>query len=189
MREKKEESAFMAALQGLDEAIVDWLLDVVSFANEIHKGQVRGASGELAVCHLLRVGKMAVDEFQKDRSFGEEFVAAGILHDSLEDTNINYEELAERFGSEVARLVSALTHEYEEEPEQINLGRVASGGRKAIILKRLDKIDNVSRLGDTTPEFRAKKLAELEMEFLPLWRNIDPTGAESVERIGKEVAR
>jgi (p)ppGpp synthase/HD superfamily hydrolase len=65
---------------------------------------------------LRRDGKrvehpLAVGRLLRQTGHPEGIVLAGFLHDTLEDTTVSAEELRERFGSEVTRLVQALTED------------------------------------------------------------------------------
>ena len=80
--------------------------EVLAFATERHKGQVR-ADGSDYITHPIRVSKL-VAEFKPSRN--SNILAAGaILHDVLEDTYTSYKELVDRFGIVVASLVMEVT--------------------------------------------------------------------------------
>ena len=73
------------------------------YSAKAHQGQVR-LSGEPYLSHPLEVAyiltKMKTDEI---------CVSAGLLHDTLEDTNANEEELKRLFGEEVCNIVKGVT--------------------------------------------------------------------------------
>ncbi len=81
----------------------DLLRHAYVFAANRHQGQIR-RSGEPYFTHPLTVAWILAD-----MELDEETVAAGLLHDLLEDTDTTAEELEVEFGPEVARLVVALT--------------------------------------------------------------------------------
>src|ERR1035438_5271406 len=68
-----------------------------------HKGQTR-ASGEPYVVHPLEVAEVLV-EMKLDATA----VAAALLHDAVEDTKATTEEIAEKFGDQVAHIVEGVT--------------------------------------------------------------------------------
>src|SRR3712207_9533606 len=72
-------------------------------AHAAHKGQVR-KSGEPFVYHPL-----ATADILADLRLDSTTVAAAILHDILEDTDLTKEELEARFGEEVADIVDGVT--------------------------------------------------------------------------------
>lgn len=80
--------------------------EVLAFATERHKGQVR-ADGSDYITHPVRVSKL-VAEFKPSRN-GNILAAGAILHDILEDTYTSYKELCDKFGIVVASLVMEVT--------------------------------------------------------------------------------
>ena len=86
-----------------DEINID---EVLAFATERHKGQVR-ADGSDYITHPLRVSKL-VAEYKPSRN-GNILAAGALLHDILEDTYTSYKELCDRFGIVVASLVMEVT--------------------------------------------------------------------------------
>jgi (p)ppGpp synthase/HD superfamily hydrolase len=77
----------------------------------------------------------------------DEVTAAAVLHDTLEDTELSAEELEQRFGARVARLVRSLTEDarLEGEPE-----------RKAALREQVFRLD-----GDVGSVFAADKLSKV----------------------------
>jgi len=86
----------------------------------------------------------------------------------------------------VARIVRAVSHEEEEEPDSVYLRRVAAGGPLAVVVKRSDRLDNLNTLRYAPIGFRERKLAEVRAA-LPLWQEIDPAGAPMIEALLEEV--
>lgn len=74
----------------------------IQFAAKAHEGQVRKATDIPYITHPFAVGML----LQKAKC-SEEVIAAGILHDTIEDTSVTYEQLVEEFGQKVANLVLA----------------------------------------------------------------------------------
>ena len=164
------------------------ILEAIEFASKRHEGQLRQGV-EAQMTHVFRVTR-AVAEYLTthglENSCGAStFVISAILHDMLEDTPTTDAELAERFGSEVAQIVRSLSHESEEESDEVYLQRVADGGMVAIIVKRCDRLDNLRTLVNTSPKFRERKLSEIRAA-LPIWQEVDQEGAVEIE---KEVSR
>lgn len=156
----------------------------IELALDRHSGQLR-IDGEPYVNHVLRVGA-ATAEFAL-KKMPEQFgilVPAAILHDILEDTPTTDEELREQFGQEVARIVRALSHEQEEESDEIYLTRVVRGGKLALLIKRFDCLDNIACLAKAPENFRAQKMAERKAS-LPIWERIDPEGATAIKKWGR----
>ena len=82
-------------------------LDVVqkayAFAEAAHRGK-RRRSGEPYICHPVAVA-MILAEMQLD----QEALAAALLHDVIEDTDVTLEQLTAEFGERIARLVDGVT--------------------------------------------------------------------------------
>src|SRR5580704_8832561 len=70
---------------------------------EHHNGQLR-ASGEHYVLHPLEVAQVLA-EMKLDSTA----IAAGLLHDAVEDTPVTTEDILERFGEQVAHIVEGVT--------------------------------------------------------------------------------
>ncbi len=85
------------------DAEFDRLRKAYAFAREKHEGQFR-LSGEPYITHPL-----AVAEILAGLEMDPQTLAAALLHDVVEDTTVTAEELAERFGPEVAGLVDGVT--------------------------------------------------------------------------------
>src|SRR6201997_5100036 len=73
------------------------------FCLEHHKGQLR-ASGEPYVLHPLEVA-LVLAELKMDSTA----IAAGLLHDAVEDTDVTSAEIAKKFGEQVAHIVEGVT--------------------------------------------------------------------------------
>lgn len=84
-------------------------------AETAHQDQLR-ASGEPYIVHCLGVAKTLIDMHVPPKG-----IAAGLLHDTVEDTDLNIEDLAKDFGEDVAKLVDAVT-------KLTSLPRVSRGG-------------------------------------------------------------
>ena len=80
--------------------------DALRFAIEKHTGQVRKAAETPYILHPLEVAAI-ISGITSD----EETMAAGVLHDTVEDTDTSPEEIRERFGSRVAELVACETED------------------------------------------------------------------------------
>ncbi len=74
----------------------------INFAAVAHRNQTRKATDIPYISHPFAVGIL----LQKEKC-SDSVIAAGILHDTLEDTDTNYETLAEQFGEHIANLVRA----------------------------------------------------------------------------------
>ena len=81
---------------------------------------------------------------------GEEVVAAGLLHDTVEDSETRLEDIASRFGDEVAQLVAAVTEPPDVEPYEArkaaHRGQVVAAGEEAAAIFAADKLVSARNL-------------------------------------------
>ena len=114
-----------------------------SFAAEKHAGQLRNDDKTPYVAHPFRVAMTIRDIFKIDDPVA---LCAALLHDTIEDTTADYEDIVEEFGEDVARTVSALTKDKripEPEREKAYDERLAAGPWQARLVKLADTYDNV----------------------------------------------
>ena len=141
-------------------------------AEEAHKGQLR-KSGEPYVIHPLCVGIILAD-LEMDK----ETIAAGILHDVVEDTDATVEDVRREFGDDVALLVDGVTKlgqvDYKVEKVEIqaeNLRKMFLAMAKdirVIIIKLADRLHNMRTLQYMRPEKQLEKACETMDIYAPL---------------------
>ncbi len=125
--------------------LVSQALDV---ARKLHAGTVREVGDDVPfIEHPL-----AVAELLAEHELGDELIAAGLLHDTLEYTDLGLGALRESFGMKVAMIVCALTEDfeiedYEERKDELRR-RVAKTGIEAQRVFAADKIANVIEARD-----------------------------------------
>ncbi|MFV0382201.1 MAG: RelA/SpoT family protein [Breznakia sp.] len=133
-----------------------------AYAYRFHEGQFR-RSGEPYIIHTLHVAKILVD-----LKTGPKTIMAGLLHDIIEDTDIEEKEFIEVFGQEVFTLVEAVTKigslKFVDEEEYL-----ASNHRKifiamandirVILIKLSDRLHNMRTL-QFMPLQKQKKIAK-----------------------------
>ncbi|HEX6467081.1 MAG TPA: bifunctional (p)ppGpp synthetase/guanosine-3',5'-bis(diphosphate) 3'-pyrophosphohydrolase [Terriglobales bacterium] len=125
------------------------------FSLEHHQGQTR-ASGEPYLIHPVEVAQVLA-EMKLDSTA----IAAGLLHDAVEDTPVTIEDIKKRFGEQVARIVEGVT-----KIEKINLAsreeRQAENVRKmvlamvddirVVLIKLADRLHNMRTLEHLPPD-------------------------------------
>jgi guanosine-3',5'-bis(diphosphate) 3'-pyrophosphohydrolase len=153
------------------QADIDLVRRAYAFAAKAHAGQWR-LSGEEYIHHPLEVAKILA-ELQLDVVT----IAAGLLHDVVEDTPVTREELAQYFNDEIALLVDGVTKlsriEYKSKEEQQveNLRKMflaMARDIRVILIKLADRLHNMRTL-KYQPLAKQKEIAEETLEiFAPL---------------------
>lgn len=148
----------------------------IDFATAKHSGQAR-ASGEPYLTHPLAVGAILV-EWRLDI----DSVLAGVLHDTLEDTGTNKDEIQAEFGVDVAKLVDGVSkvsqaranmrnlEDYRKETKD-NLSKfliALSQDLRVLIIKLADRLHNLRTLEYLDPGRRRKVAQETLQVFAPL---------------------
>jgi (p)ppGpp synthase/HD superfamily hydrolase len=125
------------------------IANALEMAERAHAGQTRNGSGGMAYIHH----PVAVAELLAEHGFGEPVVAAALLHDVVEDSEANIEDVAARFGQPVAQLVAALTEDESIEPyrrrKDEHRRHVEAAGGDALAIYAADKLSNIRVLRRT----------------------------------------
>ncbi|MEO1583851.1 MAG: HD domain-containing protein [Planctomycetota bacterium] len=125
-----------------------------SFAAQMHQHQMRKDRRTPYVAHPARVAMTVRDTFGVTDPAA---IAAAFLHDTIEDTPADYDDIDERFGSEIARLVAALTKNMllpEQEREADYDARLTRADWRARLIKLADVLDNAEDI-ETRPDARS----------------------------------
>ena len=170
------EELLSIAEQKYDEVPVLVLASAIDYATEKHAGQKR-KSGEPYINHPLAVAGILI-EWGMDI----DTVVAGVLHDTVEDTDATLDDLESLFGRDVAFLVDGVTKVSQARAGMRNLDSylphtkdnltklmIAVGEDvRVIIIKLADRLHNMRTLQFMTPE-KQKKIARETIEvFAPL---------------------
>ena len=172
------------------------------FSAKVHEGQER-LSGEPYLIHPLAVASILVD-----LRMDEVTVAAGLLHDTLEDTLTTADELRRLFGEQVVFLVDGLTKiarvefksSRERQAENFRKMLLAmSSDIRILLIKLADRLHNMRTL-DYVSEDRARQIAQETQDiYVPLahrlgihwmkhdledlaFRALEPAAARDLER-------
>ncbi len=148
----------------------------VEVATKAHEGQFR-KTGEPYIIHPLAVKKI-LEEWGMD----EDTIIAGILHDTVEDTNLSLEDIRQLFGDTVAFLVDGVTklstarngmrdidtYLPETKDNFLRLMIALGDDIRVLIIKLADRLHNIRTLSALPPE-KQKKIAKETLEvFAPL---------------------
>jgi len=153
------------------DADVDLLRRAYIFSARAHQGQTR-LSGESYLNHPIEVAGILAS-LKLDAAT----VAAGLLHDTIEDTTATPEEIKEMFGEEVAGLVDGMTKlsrmelQSREEREAENFRKMIVAMAKdirVILIKLADRLHNMRTLSHLSPE-KQKRIAQETLDiYAPL---------------------
>ena len=171
------------------------------FSQKHHAGQSR-ASGEPYLVHPLEVANVLAD-----MKMDPVAIAAGLLHDSVEDTSVTTVEIRQEFGEQVAHIVEGVTKiskidfSSSEEAQAENLRKMMLAmvdDIRVILIKLADRLHNMRTLEHLAPE-RQQKIARETLDiYAPIahrlgmgkirgeledlgFRYVDPIGYEQVQ--------
>lgn len=150
---------------------VELIRRAYQFAEKNHAGQYR-KSGEPYIVHILHVGFILANLRVSPTT-----IAAGLLHDVVEDTDVTKEELAVEFNEEIATLVESVTKigniEFLDEKEYLaeNHRKIFIAMAKdvrVIFIKLVDRLHNMRTLQYQSPEKQKKISAETLDVYSPI---------------------
>jgi len=154
--------------QNANLALIDQAFAVSAKA---HEGQKR-ESGEPYLVHPLEVAEI-LSQMRLDSSA----VAAGLLHDTVEDTLVKIDDVREQFGEEIAQLVDGVTKlskihfSSKEEKQAENFRKMIlamATDIRVVLIKLADRLNNMRTLNSLSEE-RQKKIASETLDiYAPL---------------------
>ena len=141
------------------------------FASKAHEGQLRKSGDGYFEGHCVPVAQI----IQKWGIEDEDTIAASLLHDVVEDTDVTLEEIRAAFGDRVARIVDGVSKLKSREPGE-NVDRETR--RKILreqylepgvaIVKLADRLHNMSTIESLSPAKQVEKAQETIDVFVPL---------------------
>jgi GTP diphosphokinase / guanosine-3',5'-bis(diphosphate) 3'-diphosphatase len=141
------------------------------FCVKHHEGQMR-ASGEPYIIHPLEVAEVLA-ELKMDATS----IAAGLLHDSVEDTPATNEEIAEEFGDQVAHIVEGVTkidkiqfaNREDRQAENVRKMLLAMvSDVRVVLIKLADRLHNMRTLEHLQPDRQEAIARETQDIYAPL---------------------
>lgn len=153
------------------------------YAEEKHRGQFR-KSGDPYIVHLIEVGYILAS-----LQGGPSTIAAGFLHDTIEDCDVTKDEISEKFGEDIAEIVfcltkiKALSHNRRHDKDFVAEGhrKIFLGMAKdvrVIIIKLADRLHNMRTLDFQTPEKKRSISKETLDVYVPI---ADRLGLSSIK--------
>jgi (p)ppGpp synthase/HD superfamily hydrolase len=129
------------------------IMRAASFAAKKHSGQKRkGSAGEPYVNHPIEVANLLVNVGKVD---DPDIIAAALLHDTIEDCGVSFEEIGEHFGTSVAGYVREVTDDKslpKAERKRLQVEHAPHLSNEAKQIKLADKISNIRDVSDNPPE-------------------------------------
>ncbi len=150
---------------------LDKVKKAYEFAKESHKNQKR-KSGEPYFLHLFETS-LLVCKLRLDISS----VIAGLLHDTVEDCDIDYKTIEDKFGPDVAHIVEGVTNlkkiqfssKEEKQAESFRKMLVAmSKDIRVILVKLCDRLHNMRTLNHLPDEKKIRKALETKEIYAPI---------------------
>lgn len=150
---------------------MSFIIKAYNFAENAHEGQVR-KSGEKYFVHPVEVAKILVELEMDDAT-----IVAGLLHDVIEDTKYDYDQIQKEFSEEVAILVEGVTklgsftYETKEERQAESLRKMFLAMAKdirVIIIKLADRLHNMRTLKYMNENKKKEKAVETLEIYAPI---------------------
>ncbi|QQK61773.1 bifunctional GTP diphosphokinase/guanosine-3',5'-bis pyrophosphate 3'-pyrophosphohydrolase [Shewanella sp. LC6] len=150
---------------------VELLKQAYQVARDAHEGQMR-TSGEPYITHPVAVARILA-EMRLDH----ETLMAALLHDTIEDTHVTKEDLAEQFGEAVAELVEGvskldkLKFRDKKEAQAENFRKMMMAMTqdiRVILIKLADRTHNMRTLGALRPDKRRRIARETLEIYAPI---------------------
>lgn len=165
----------------MNETKVAFIRKALEFATQAHEGQLR-LSGEPYIIHSIQVAGILA-ELHMD----PDTIATGFLHDVVEDTEIELDEIAERFSETVAFLVDGVTKlgklKFQSKQEALaenhrKMLLAMAKDMRVIIVKLADRLHNMRTMKYQSPEKQIEKSQEAIEIYAPL---ADRLGISSIK--------
>lgn len=139
-------------------------------AAEAHSEQKR-KTGEPYIIHPIAVARIVAEELE----LGANPIITAFLHDVVEDTEYTIEQIRERFGDDVARLVGAVTKQkkakYQHSKQVDNFRQIlesVSFDIHALLVKLADRLHNMRTLSSMRSDKQMKIAGETDYFYAPL---------------------
>lgn len=153
-----------------------------TFASRAHRGQVRKYTGEPYINHPVEVADIV-----RRHNGSPEMIAAALLHDVVEDTDVTLDDISSEFGESVANLVADLTDVSRPEDgnratrKAMDREHTAQASAAAMVIKAADLISNTSSIVEHDPSFAKVYLKEkralldvmFKIKHMDIWKEAD----------------
>ncbi len=154
---------------------IDKITYAFDMANKAHKTQKR-ADGSPYISHPLAVADILISKHLDDAS-----IIAALLHDTIEDTPINSDDIKQNFGEEITRLVEGITKlsnfgfirsEAKQAENFRRLLLATSKDIRVLLIKLADRLHNMRTIQHLKPESQKRIAFETSEIYVPLAQRI-----------------
>ena len=116
----------------------------LNFAKEHHKGQYRKGSSRQYISHCMEVARIL-----HKNGYSDEIIAAGLLHDTVEDTEVTLKDLERLFGEEVSNLVKNVSEDKSIgrpwlERKRMYVKSISNAPEGSVVISAADKLHNIT---------------------------------------------
>ncbi len=167
------------------------------FAARAHEGQKEPGSGLPYIVHITLVSMEIMAALSTDpHADGDLAVSCALLHDTLEDTRVVYDELLHRFGREIADGVLALTQNEQvgrNAPDKLearnlrladSLLRIKEQPREVWMVKMADRIVN---LQPPPPAWATEKIRNYRRQAMQIHEQLHPANSFLASRLETKI--
>lgn len=151
---------------------VDLIKSVFNFAKQAHHG-IKRQDGSPYIMHPIAVARIVCSEM----GLGSTSICSALLHDVVEDTEYEKEDIEERFGKKIAQIVEGLTKISGGQFGEISSKQAENFRRilltmnsdiRVILIKIADRLHNMRTLGSMRPDKQYKIAGETLYIYAPL---------------------
>jgi guanosine-3',5'-bis(diphosphate) 3'-pyrophosphohydrolase len=170
-----------------EKANVRTLLEAASFAARAHRHQIRKDGQTPYIAHPFRVCLIVRHVFGID---DPEFLTAALLHDTIEDTTTDYDDVEEHFGPRVANWVAALTKDMrlrDDEREAAYVAVLAAADPAIKIAKLADIYDNLTDSEHLSPRARERTVQRSRKYLAALAQNLPEVAQQPLAMVREMV--
>ena len=161
--------------QNYDQSALDLVYDAYNFGKKAHHGQKR-KSGEPYFNHCVAVATILADW-----GMDQNMVIGGLLHDTIEDTEVTKEDISKRYGDDVLHLVESVTNlsgikfnsrNHKKAENFMKMFISFANDIRAIIIKLADRLHNLRTISYLTKIKQRRLALESKEIFAPLAHRI-----------------
>jgi guanosine-3',5'-bis(diphosphate) 3'-pyrophosphohydrolase len=164
------------------------VFEAAAFAACAHRHQVRKDGQTPYVSHPFRVCLVVRHVFGID---DPKILAAAILHDTIEDTTTDYDDILEHFGPDVARWVAAVSKDSRmefEEREAAYRKVLAAADWQAKVVKLADLYDNLGDCKHFSPKGQKKTATKSRLYLTAVRDGLPPEAFKAVRVVEERLA-